>query len=708
MNHRVAISLSYLDAESRLPQTQQKKSREFLSKFMANPTSPGLNYECIKQAKDPNLRSLRIDKSYRAIVMHPPAGDVYVVLWVDKHDDAYTWACKYRCGINPKVGNLQLFAVEEIVAPKAPLMSPEGAAPTFDAPAQDSLFHSVDDDTLTAFGVPPMLLPSVRALKNDEDLDSVAPYLPSDAREALYFLAAGYSPEEVLEELSRPKPPATVDVEDFSTALDHPVSKATFAEVKTQDELEAILNAPLEQWRRFLHPSQEQLVRWNTNGPVHVLGGAGTGKTVVLIHRAKRLLSEVFPEGRILVTTFTRNLANDIAETLKGLCSVSETSRLDVMNIHAWAKRYLSKGGKTYRVASPTDRDKLFRQAVNEKGQKAFPLSFFREEWERVVQDHDVTERSDYLLITRVGRGTPLSRRDRAAVWAVFERYRTLLNLERLVEMDDLIREARLDLEANPGKSPYCAVLTDEIQDFRTADLKLLRALVPKGPSDLFLVGDNYQRIYPRTTSLAACGIEVRGRSRHLKVNYRTTQQIRNWAVCALRGEKLVDLDEGAGSLKGYHSLRQGAPPTVEHFAAAAEEGKEIVARVRAWLGEGVPAEHVCLTARTNELLTDRYQPLLKDNGIACQVLDSDGSAAVGKGVRLATMHRMKGLEFPRVIIAGINADTLPLKLGYSFPDEASREDFELGERCLLYVAATRARDLLAILGWGTRSPIIG
>lgn len=704
MNHRVAISLSYLDAEARLPQTQQKKSREFLSKFMANPTSPGLNYECIKQAKDPNLRSLRIDKSYRAIVMHPPAGDVYVVLWVDKHDDAYAWACKYRCGINPKVGNLQLFAVEEIAAPTASLISPEAAAPTFDAPAQDSLFDSVDDDTLTAFGVPPMLLPSVRALKSDDDLDSVAPYLPSDAREALYYLASGYSPEEVLEELSRPKPPATVDVEDFSAALDHPVSKATFAEVKTQDELEAILNAPLEQWRSFLHPSQEQLVRWNTNGPVRVLGGAGTGKTVVLIHRAKRLVSEVFPEGRVLVTTFTRNLANDIAETLKGLCSPTEAARLDVMNIHAWALRYLSKKGGNYRVASPTRRDKLFRQAVEEKGQKAFPLSFFREEWERVVQDHDVTERSVYLLITRVGRGTPLSRRDRATVWSVFERYRTLLNLERLVEMDDLIREARLDLEANAGNTPYSAVLADEIQDFRTADLKLLRALAPKGPSDLFLVGDNYQRIYPRTTSLAACGIEVRGRSRHLKVNYRTTQQIRSWAVAALQGERLSELDEEANSLKGYHSLRAGTPPEVEHFATFEDEVQSITTRVRAWLESGVPAEHICLTARTNDLLCQRYQPALKQNGIACQLLDADGSAAVGKGVRLATMHRMKGLEFPIVIIVGINADTLPLKLPYSFPDQASKEDFELGERCLLYVAATRGRDELAITGWGEAS----
>ena len=705
MNHRVAISLSYLDAEARLPQTQQKKSREFLSKFMANPTSPGLNYECIKQAKDPNLRSLRIDKSYRAIVMHPPAGDVYVVLWVDKHDDAYAWACKYRCGINPKVGNLQLFAVEEIAAPTAPLMSPQAVAPTFEAPTH-SLFDGIGDDALTAVGVPPMLLPSVRALKTDDDLDSVAPYLPSDAREALYYLASGYSPEDVLEELSRPKPPAAVDVEDFGAALDHPVSKATFAEVKTQDELEAILNAPLAQWRSFLHPSQEQLVRWNTNGPVRVLGGAGTGKTVVLIHRAQRLLSEVFPEGRVLVTTFTRNLANDIAETLKGLCSPTEAARLDVMNIHAWALRYLSKKGGNYRAASPTQRDKLFRQAVEEKGQKAFPLSFFREEWERVVQDHDVTERSDYLLITRVGRGTPLSRRDRATVWSVFERYRTLLNLERLVEVDDLIREARLDLEANAGNAPYCAVLADEIQDFRTADLKLLRALVPKGPSDLFLVGDNYQRIYPRTTSLAACGIEVRGRSRHLKVNYRTTQQIRSWAVAALQGERLCELDEEANSLKGYHSLRAGTPPVVEHFATFEDEVQSITARVRSWLEAGVPAEHLCLTARTNDLLSQRYQPALKQNGIACQLLDADGSAAVGKGVRLATMHRMKGLEFPHVIIAGINADTLPLKLPYSFPDEASRDDFETGERCLLYVAATRARDELAVTGWGRRSPI--
>ncbi len=702
MNHRVAISLSYLDAEARLPQAQRKKSREFLSKFMTNPTSSGLNYEMIKQAKDPNLRSLRIDKAYRAIVMHPPVGDVYVVLWVDKHDDAYTWACKYRCGINPTVGNLQLFAVEEVAeAPKAPLMSPESAG----GAEPNGLFSEIGDDALATFGVPALLMPSVRALKTDDDLDAVASYLPQEAREALYLLAAGYSPEDTLEELARPKSSPVVDLQDFSAALDHPVSRATFAEVKDPDDLEAILNAPLEQWRLFLHPSQEQLVSWNTNGPIRVLGGAGTGKTVVLIHRAKRLLTEVFPEGRVLVTTFTRNLANDIAETLRGLCG-SDAARLDVMNIHAWALRYLSKKGKNYRVASSTQRDNLFRQAVNEKGQKAFSQSFFREEWERVAQDQDITDRSNYLMVGRNGRGTALSRRDRATVWGVFERYRTLLNLERLVEMDDLIREARLDLEAHPEKTPYSAVLADEIQDFRTADLKLLRALVPKGPSDLFMVGDNYQRIYPRTTSLAACGIEVRGRSRHLKVNYRTTQQIRNWAVAALQGDRLLDLDEGAESLKGYHSLRPGTPPVLKHFDNEQQETACLVATLRGWLDAGAPAEHICLTARTKDLLSDRYQPLLKEQGIASQTLDADGSAAIGKGVRLATMHRMKGLEFPRVIIAGVNADTLPLKVSYNFPDQASREDFELGERCLLYVAATRARDQLVITGWGEESPV--
>lgn len=703
MNIQLSISTTYLDAEEKLSKRVRKKARDFFHKFMANPTAPGLNFERIKGSK--HLRSVRVDKGYRAIVLHPEKGDVFIVLWIDNHDAAYAWADRHKCTVNPVTGSLQLYPVElmEPLPPAEAPIAPEHVVVDPDHSAAE-LFGEFDDDILVGLGIPESLLPAVRFLRSEAQLDALALHLPVDAREALYWLAAGYSPEQTLEELCRPKPGGEVDVEDFATALQHPVSRASFAEVRDAEELEQVLNAPLSQWRLFLHPSQEQLVTWNPNGAVRVLGGAGTGKTVVLMHRAQRLVKEVFPEGKILVTTFTRNLALSLSESLKSLCG-NDFSRIDVQNIHTWAQRFLSRNGKSVRIATTKQKEELFRRAVKEKGQVDLPLSFYREEWERVVQDQGITDRATYVRTPRTGRGTALKRTERASIWGVFERYRTLLNLERLMEWEDLVKEAREILENRDGKPLYDAVLVDEIQDFSTSDLLLLRALVPEGPSDLFMVGDNFQRIYPRTTSLLQCGIEIRGRARHLKVNYRTTQQIRAWAVSVLQGRGLKELDEGADTLKGYHSLRQGDPPIIEHFDGKDEELGYIVQLLKDWLAEGLPAEHICVTARTTNLVSC-YLETLQAAGLPTCQLTGDGPVD-GNGIRLATMHRMKGLEFPRVLIAGISRDTLPLHIGKEFPDEASRMDFEQGERCLLYVAATRARDRLVVSGWGDRSPFV-
>ncbi len=326
MSLRLAIAHSCIESISLLTKTAQRKARTFLEKFVENPRSPGLNFERIRGAVDPLLRSVRVDCNLRAIVSHPPKGDIYVVLWIDNHDDAYNWASRYRCSVNPRTGVLQLFSVREMGVEPQPVEAttpgpshstgPFGeASQVRERPALDtqpspypegSLFAEYGRDVLLGLGVPGPLLPSVLSLQTEEELDELADFLPAEAREALYYLACGYSPEEALEELCSRPPEAAVDVSDFAAALDHPGTRAAFAEIAGRDQLQEVLEAPLSQWRLFLHPSQERLVRQKSSGPVRVLGGAGTGKTVVLLHRAKRLLSEVFPEGRVLVTARPR------------------------------------------------------------------------------------------------------------------------------------------------------------------------------------------------------------------------------------------------------------------------------------------------------------------------------------------------------------------------------------------------------------------
>ncbi len=704
MQPKIAVAKSFLESFAKLPGQEQKRAREFIEKFQENPTAPGLNFERMNGAKDDKVRSLRVSQAYRAIVVHPPKGDVYLCVWVDKHDDAYDWAQNKRFEVNPNSGVLQYYdtaAVEDV----QPSIDAKAEAADF----QKHLFEGHDDEELLLAGIPQPLLTSVRDLITETDLDALAPHLPEDASEMLYLLASGYSLMEAIEEADRAQKAADdVDVDDFSKALTHAGSQRAFKIVEGEDELEEMLNAPLEQWRVFLHPTQRKLVRIKSNGPVRVLGGAGTGKTVVLMHRAKHLLDSVFTEDtdRILVTTYTRNLALDIEASLKTLCG-RDTARLDIINLHGWAKRFMSSQGHSFRLINEFQKKKLMQDSVNQADCLELDIAFFLEEWDNVVQSNDVDSKDGYLTVRRVGRGTPLSRKQRAQVWEVFELYREFLNNEHKVEWADLIRETRLFIGKQGLQLPYRAVLSDEVQDFTAGDLRLLRAIAPEGEDTMFVVGDGHQRIYGTPVVLGRCGIEIRGRSKRLKLNYRTTEQIGMRAIAILEGLKIDDLDGGIDTLKGYSALRSGPTPMDKCFGSEADESEFIVRTIKAWIDGGTPPESICISSRTHSQIDNRYSQILENSGIECVKIERDPESEARKsGVRLATMHRMKGLEFSRVILAGVQKDKMPLEAG-DYADHASLEDHELRERCLFYVACTRARDELVISGYGQPSPFL-
>ena len=697
---RVALSKEFLEAYSRLPRGQQKKVREFTEKFQRNPTGPGIHFEPVRDAIDDKVRSVRIDQAYRAIVIQPPRGDVYLCVWVDHHDEAYAWARKKRFEVNPASGVFQLYELD--------VPAPEPVAPEVETPA--GLFDRFENRELLMAGLPEPLLPAVRALQSDEDLEALAPHLPEDAAEVLFQLAAGYSLGEALEEMERSRVgKEAVDVEDFQEALKQPGSQRGFKVLDDEQDLDAMLEAPLEQWRIFLHPTQRKLVETHANGPMRVLGGAGTGKTVVLMHRAKHLARSEFtsPGDRILVTTFTRNLALDLETNLKNLCG-SAFSRLEVTNLHSWAVGFLRSRGQDFRIVQGSERTSCWKQAL-EGEVSGLPRSFYMDEWDHVIQAQGIESREAYFRASRGGRGTRLSRTRRADVWKVMARYREILDAEGMVEWPDVIREARTCLESADAEPPYCAVLADEVQDFSPEALRLLRALVAPGPNDVFLVGDGHQRIYGRHTPLSRLGFEIRGRrSRRLRLNYRTTQRIRSFAVGLLEGRVIDDLDEGTDSLQGYCSIRTGLQPVIKQLSSAAEENEFIVACVRSWLEKAPPAS-ICVAARSSKQIRNGCKPALEAAGISCVILEKELETEVDpQAVRLATMHRLKGLEFSRVLISGVQKGQVPSAAALrSAPDDAGREDAELQERCLLYVAATRARDELVVVGWGEMSPFL-
>ena len=715
MRPQVAISDEFLKSFSKLPKTVQRRARKTIEKFRRDPTTASLNYEPIYDMVDSKVRTIRVTDAYRAVVIKPPKDDVYLLVWVDNHDEAMAWARKKRFEVNPRSGALQVFEVRDggVVQPAPEVVPPPTLpAPTVGGPIPEGrLLSGLTDDELLTCGVPEALIAAVRALRTEDDLLDLMPYLPDEAADALCMLADGYTVLAALEELTRPvEPTKPVDTDDFTAALEHPDSQQRFFLVEDDEELAQMLAAPLAQWRVFLHATQRRIVKTNAKGSMAVRGGAGTGKTVVLLHRARHLLSEVFtaPEDRLLVTTFTRNLADDLKSNLELLCG-GPPDRVDVVNLNAWATRFLqSQGLPKPRFVRQAERKDLWDAAILEIGADDRPASFFRDEWDKVVQAQDVTDRAGYFAASRRGRGTPLTRRQRARVWEVFEAYRASLEEMGKVEFADVVREARLFLEKNPGVTPYRAVLADEVQDFTTSQLRLLRALVPEGPSDLFLAGDAHQRIYGHRASMGSVGINIRGRrSRQLRLNYRTTDKIRRWAVALLKGVQVDDLDDGSDNLKGYRSARIGVLPVLAHRPTPAEEQAFIVDQVRSWL-ERYPAEEICIAARTGRQLEERYQPILAAAGIPSAIVQTDAQSAMPDGVRLATMHRLKGLEFPCMLLAGIERGKMPLELSEtSFSDAAAREDHEHAERCLLFVAATRARDELVVTGSGPASTFL-
>lgn len=702
---KVAISDQFLDAFSEVPKSKQKKVRQFMTKFRRDPTLPGINYEKIEGAKDPKLRSVRIDQSYRGIVMKPDEGNVYMLLWVDQHDDAYQWARNRIVQIHPDTGSLQVIPLEEGEMPIS-----NGGTPDEEEEGEDTdLFAEHRDRELVRLGVPEELIPLVRSIETEEQLDKVQQHLPEEAYEALFLLAAGYTQREVDNELAYSNEQEAVDTGDYATALERPNSKRRFAVVDDEEELARMLDAPLEKWRVFLHPTQRRLVEKDVAGPIRVLGGAGTGKTVVAMHRAVWLAENLFddPDDQLLFTTFTRNLAADIKGNLRLIGSEEVLDRIEVTNLDRWLSRFLNRQDYDYTIDYGGQSQDLWDRALT-VGPENWGSTFLRNEWEQVIQPNEIQSEAEYMRVSRVGRGTPLQRWQRAEVWPVFNEYQSLLDEHKLRERAGALRDARKILEEEGDVLPYRSVIVDEAQDMGTQAFKLIRQMIPGGDqeNDLFIVGDAHQRIYDRQVVLKHCGINIVGRSHKLRINYRTTEENRQWAVGLLEGAEYDDLDGGVDDQEVYKSLMQGEEPRVETFGTFQAEVEAIVNFLQKEKEDGESLRDTCIIARTASLL-DNYSGALRAADIDTYAIEKDRAEDRSEpGVRLATMHRAKGLEFERVIVAGVSGGTVPLSKALSeADDEATREQIRKRERSLLYVSATRAKREVIVTAHDTPSP---
>jgi len=687
----VAIGDSFLKSLMALPERIMKKTRETITKFQHDPTSPGLNYEKINNAKDGRLRSIRIDQTYRCIVLKSEKGDTYILLWVDKHDEAYAWAEGRTCGVNPQTGSIQVFEVQEKA--ESPSIQSEGNIPQ-EAP-EPGIFDKFSDADLSQLGATAEMLPLIRSISKEEQLETLQRRFTTQVYEALFMLACGEDFDEVLDELGI-ETGKDYDPDDFQRALELDTNKQHFAAISDDSELEAILNEPLALWRVYLHPSQRRLVKANFNGPARVLGGAGTGKTVVAMHRAKHLASLCSETEKVLFTTFTKSLINDIKGNLQKICSYDEIKKIEVIHLDAWCHNYLKAKNYKHEVVygSPSQKGhplqrKLWEQALEENHSDKFSSSFLREEWEKVIQYHDLETFIDYSRIPRTGRRERLSRIQRKAIWPVFNEYRTLLNENQLWEAPDMMRAARSILDANKLNAGFKHIIVDEIQDFHPQAFRLLRSMVPADQfpkNDLFLVGDGHQNIYGHRIVLSQLGIDIRGRGKRLRLNYRTPEETRRWASSILNGVEVDDLDGSQDNSRGYRSVLSGPDPV---FKPCQSFDSEIQA-IKDWIDsiKDNNAEHViCIAARTNSEC-ESYREALESEGQAVhRITDKEHDTSDPKPVRIATMHRIKGLEFDHVCLAGLR----------SIKWAEMGEQRRFGFRCLLHVAATRTKNSLLV-----------
>ena len=700
---KMAMSSDFLEAFARLPRPQQRGVRTLISRFNADSTAGGFNYERIHAARDPAMRSLRIDQGYRAIVLKPSQGDVHMLLWADKHDAAYTWAARHECRINAETGALQVY--EPRAEPSGRVEQPVDSAGR--VTAELAVFHRLRDRELARLGVPSAMLAEVRTVRDDAELDAMQPRLPLEAYEALFLYLAGDSYEQLVRERETLDDP--VDTGDFAAALARDESRGRFVVVEDELELEAMLNAPLERWRVFLHPSQRRLLERRWNGPARVLGAAGTGKTVVAMHRARWLARNLPEPGRILFVTFTRNLAADIGHNLRAICKPEDLARIEVTNLDRWVASFLRGRRYEFRIVFGRDRGAWERALDVKPTELDVPDAFYDDEWEQVVQAHGVAARDEYLRVSRIGRGARLSRAARARAWCVFEEYRTQLAERGLKEVDDAYRDAAALLQSDREALDYVAVIADEAQDMGAQAYRLIRNVVPPRPDDLFVVGDGHQRIYGRNkVVLGRCGIDVRGRSRKLRLNYRTTEETRRWAARLLAGRAIDDLDGGSDDDKGIRSLTHGPAPELRHFDSREQQSAFLVAYLKQVGTEEAVLRGVCVVARTRQE-RDAIADLLKEHDLAHIVLEAGAvDSEETEGVRLATMHRVKGLEFDRVVMASMNADLVPLPAALDGRGDAvERESAETEERALVYVAATRAKKELLVLSFDTPSRLL-
>ena len=699
----IACAESYFSACKRLPPQVLRDEITFREKFMKDPTARGLNYERIAAADD-TLRSVRVNGSYRAIVKTPSKDDknVYTLLWIDSHDGAYNWASKKHIGVNSVTNSIEIYNVgeKENILPQI----------TKDE-TQPQLFQHITDDHFKKLGIDSSLLWIIRAAQTWGDLEKIKGFLPSQTYEHLTYLNAGFPVEEIIEMVVDALNVAE-NVKSYEEAVILPQNSKHFYIVDSDEratELNKVLDATLEEWRIFLHPTQKAIVTKNYNGPARILGGAGTGKTVVAMHRAKWLAENFCTKqgDKILFTTFTGNLADDLRTNLRLLCQRKTLDKIEVVNLDKWVFEFLAKNHIGERLVYGAELRDYWQKAIsNTNVGNKLSIEFYMDEYEKVVLANELSSFDEYKSSKRIGRGIALNRSQKVEVWEVIQTFKTLSVNAKIIDSAAAMIRAKEIIAQSNQQLPYKTVIVDEAQDFGDSSYRLIRAIAgAEHENDIFIVGDAHQRVYGKKVVLKNCGINTTGRSGSLRINYRTTEEIRGFANTLIEDMSVDDLDDGIDDSKGYISLTHGKQPVKINFKSQDVEYAAVADQVKKWLSLGFSPESICIAARMNKQLNNLRRFLQQQGLSSYEIKNTKTDELDIRGIRIATMHRVKGLEFDCVIIADVNDGVVPLEAVISTAtDNINKKELIDAERLLLYVAATRAKKELVLMSYGKPS----
>lgn len=547
----------------------------------------GLHFEQLQGFKNrkTTVYSARVDQGYRLIMLRgQDRSSPYYIYFIGKHDEANSWALSHDLVINPRTGGLQLLVCPEItILPnrgKGPLSAirpahwyrlglPVNFIPQVqnlyhigdekeleglilpqtieaiqyllvncsleevlelygiqktDCNNQPGLFDGVSEEDLLDLGIPEAYLNKVYDLTTEDELEELQEELPVEAYESLFFLNCGFGVEEILDAYDRVRG-QKIDTDDYLKALTNPDSKRAHVPIPQGEQASRFLEDSLEAWRIFLHQNQRKMVESEQTGPSLVLGGAGTGKTVVAMHRAKWLAEMVCKTGeRVLFTTFNVNLAQDISNNMDKLCGQNIREMITVTSIDKWVRGYLTERGFQKNLEYWPSGIQL--KNCFEKALQMVPLAknldkdMLYREWENVFQPWDFKGAADYIRFRSTWEELPyMERKMLLVIYEFFSAYQNFLNQKGIVDFGGALIAAINIAEKEPPI--FRSIIVDEAQDMRPGTWMLLRNLVKKDKNDLFIVGDPAQRIGTAYSELSRCGIDVEGRVEHLRLNYR-------------------------------------------------------------------------------------------------------------------------------------------------------------------------------------------